>query len=94
MVTWAGFDEAGFRVVAGQEAFRRYVAADTGSTWMFCGTCGSPLAYASPRWPGEVHLSVANLLDPLDSPPSRHVYADRAPDWCPITDGLPRSNPG
>ena len=36
------------------------------------------------------HVAAANIDDPLDAQPSAHAYADRAPEWCPITDELPR----
>src|SRR5262245_60362325 len=30
----------------------------------FCANCGSPMAYAGARWPGEVHLFHGTLADP------------------------------
>ncbi len=63
---------------------------DTGATRSFCRICGSTLLYESPRWDGEVHVAVANLHGELDKPPQGHVYADRSPGWCPISDELPR----
>ncbi len=90
-VTWAGFPADSLVVRAGADVLRRYVAPDTGSTWTSCGTCGSPLAYASPRWPGELHLSVGCLDDASAIVIDHHAYAEEAPGWCPITDALPRS---
>ena len=88
-VTWAGIPDAQFRWLTDADAPGRWLT-DTGATRTFCRTCGTTMLYASPRWPDEVHVAVAVLDDPLGVPPKVHVYADRAPDWCPISDGLPR----
>jgi hypothetical protein len=88
-VTYAGFPDAQFRVVAGAEDLVGY-ATETEATRSFCRVCGSTLLYRGPRWEGEVHVAVANLLDPLDRLPRVHAYADRSPEWCPVTDDLPR----
>lgn len=87
-LTFAIFPDEQFRVVGGEDELRRYVDAG-GSTRGFCRVCGSTFIYASPRWPGTT-VAVANLLDPLDQPATRHYYADRAPEWGPIHDDLPR----
>ena len=87
--TWATFPLARVRVTAGEDDLIGY-SCDVGSTRRFCRVCGSTLLYESPRWPGLLDLSVANMLDPLDAKPDRHTYADRAPDWDPILDDLPR----
>lgn len=89
VVTYAGFPSEQVRFVAGEEELTEYLS-DTEATRRFCRHCGSTLSFSGPRWPGEVHLLVANLLDPLDKLPTAHAYADRSPEWCPILDDLPR----
>ena len=89
LVTWAGFPTEKVRFVAGEAELVDYFT-ETEATRRFCGRCGSTLTYASPRWPDELHLAVANLLDPLDQLPAGHAYSDRSPDWCPIHDDLKR----
>jgi hypothetical protein len=88
-VTWAGFPQAQLSFSLGEAELQHYLT-DTQATRSFCRTCGSTLFYRSPRWPEEVHVAVGNLLDPLDRVPAVHVYADRAVEWCPIADALPR----
>lgn len=73
----------------GAEEVGRY-RTETEAVRSFCRRCGSPLTYESPRWPGEVHVAVAQFEETLGRPPCAHVYADRSPDWCPVTDALPR----
>lgn len=88
-VTWAGFPSAQLRFTSGADQLRDYLT-DTQATRSFCARCGSTLFYRSPRWPEEVHVAVASLEGELDRAPAGHVYADRAPSWCPISDELPR----
>lgn len=88
-VTYAGFAADGVRFTAGEDQLTEH-HSETQATRRFCRHCGSTVSFQGPRWEGEVHLVVANLLDPLDKPPGGHAYADRAPAWCPITDELKR----
>jgi len=88
-VTYAGFLEGQVRFTAGEGELTDHVS-ETGATRRFCKRCGSTISFQAPRWAGEIHLLVANLIDPLDKAPKSHAFADRAPDWCPITDDLPR----
>ena len=78
-VTWAGFQDAQVKVVAGDEKLVRH-KTDTGATRSFCSNCGSTLFYEGPRWPGETHVALANLSGPIDREPGGHAYVDdRAP---------------
>lgn len=55
----------------------------------FCPRCGSPLTYASDRWPGETHLFACTFDSPADLKPQAHVFvAERLP-WVHLADGLP-----
>ena len=89
IVTYAGFEAERVRFTQGGSELVDFVS-ETGATRRFCRHCGSTISFQAPRWDGEIHLLVANLLDPLDKLPSGHAYSDRAPDWCPITDELAR----
>ena len=86
---WVTFATKQVRVTRGEAELSTYVS-EAASTRRFCRICGSTLIYESPRWPGTTDLSLANILDPIDVPLSRHNYADRAPDWSPILDDLPQ----
>ena len=88
-VTWAGVPSARFRWVSETGTLRAW-DTPTGSRREFCTVCGTTLTYAGPKWAGEVHVVVASLDGPVDKLPQGHAFADEAPDWCPITDELPR----
>jgi len=65
-------------------------ASSPGVTRSFCTTCGTPLTFASTRWPNETHFLAATLDDPADYHPTAHVFAREALDWAAGHDGLPR----
>lgn len=88
-VTYVGFADDRFQVTEGRESLRRYLT-DTGATRSFCTVCGSTLTYESPRWPGEVHVALANLEWPIDRVPESHVYVDHKAPWWEIADSLPQ----
>jgi hypothetical protein len=56
----------------------------------FCAKCGSPMAYAGARWPGEVHLFHGTLADPGQWPPTAHAHVTEQVHWFEISDHLPR----
>jgi len=87
-VTWAGFQRDELSLEDGCILARFETV--TGATRSFCPKCGSTLFYESPRWEGEIHVALGNLTGAVNKAPGAHVYADKAPAWCPITDDLPR----
>jgi len=89
IVTYAGFPRESVRFTAGEAELTAFLT-ETEATRRFCSHCGSTISFEAPRWDGEIHLVLANLLDPVDKVPTGHAYSDRAPDWCPITDDLKR----
>ena len=82
-VTWVGIAADRFEFTSGAQHLVRY-RSSAEATRSFCGTCGSSLTFESTRWPGEVHVVLANLDAAIDREPDAHVYwADRVPwgDW-------------
>lgn len=58
----------------------------------FCGTCGTPMAYESDRFPDEIHFYAASLEDATSFTPQFHThYAERVP-WVELADDLPKYN--
>ncbi len=86
-VTYAGFPTEQYRITAGEDQLTDF-RTDTDATRRFCSTCGTTISFEAPRWPGEVHVALACFTDPIERLPNVHAYADRSPDWCPITDDL------
>jgi hypothetical protein len=91
-VTWAGFEDARVRIEDTRATLRWFVSSP-GAERGFCGACGSTLFFRSSRWPGELHLVVANFDDPLDRAPQAHVFYDSHVPWFEIADALPKKPP-
>lgn len=92
-VTWAGFEQSRFRHTAGEQQLRWYRSTPEAERG-FCTHCGSTLFFRSSRWPGEIHVAVANLDAPLDRAPQAHVYWNTHVDWYVPADELPKKSPG
>jgi hypothetical protein len=89
-VTWVGLHEAGCRI-DDPHARLAWYTAPTGAQRGFCSRCGSPLFFRSPRWPGELHATLACIEGPVDRAPQAHVFWDTHVDWVRLADdGLPR----
>jgi hypothetical protein len=87
VVGWFGIDDDRW-TWTGQEPGR--YASSPGTERTFCTTCGTPLTFASHRWPAETHFLAATLDDPTDYHPTFHVYTHAALPWARIDDGLKR----
>ena len=92
-VTWFGVASEQFKFLSGDTPEELGVYHSTpDATRKFCKTCGSHLIFESQRWPGEIHLTVASLLGPLDRNPKIHVFCSDAAEWLdlPSLHTLPR----
>lgn len=90
MATFVGVAADAFTVTHGVLAC---FESSPGVRRSFCGRCGTPLAYESDRFPGEVHLFLGTLDEPNQFRPEFHVHcAERIP-WFEVRDSLPR-HPG
>lgn len=86
-VGWFGVKDGAWLWTA-QEPGRYQSSAGVERT--FCTTCGTPLTFASARWPDETHFLAATLDDPADYAPSTHVFTAEALPWGLGHDDLPR----
>ncbi len=90
-VTWVGVHEDSCRIDDPAARLRWYRSSGPAERG-FCSQCGSTLFFRSSRWPGELHIALANFSDPVDRAPQLHVFWDSHVDWVSIdpADGLPR----
>ena len=89
LVTWAGFNEADV-IIDDSDKILKWYSATENAYRGFCGECGSTLFFKSARWPGELHITVVNIHQPLDREPQAHVYWSSHQPWLPIADDLPK----
>ena len=65
-------------------------ASSPGVERLFCGRCGSAMAFRGADFPDEIFLYAASLEDPAMYKPDMHVhYGERLP-WLNIVDDLPK----
>ena len=88
-VTWAGFNENDVQIDDSNHGLSWYSATENAYRG-FCGQCGSTLFFKSARWPGELHIPVVNIHQPLDRLPQIHVYWDSHQPWIQLSDALPK----
>ena len=82
LVTWSGVPDGHLQITAGEALLTRYPSSPE-ATRSFCSVCGSQLFFSSTRWPGEIHVATASLLEDPDKLPTAHVfYSDRAAWFC------------
>ena len=93
-VTWVGMRAEAFHVDTGAELLTAYESSP-GALRRFCRSCGSTLTFESVRWPGEVHLTLANFTTSIDREPQVHSYWDSRVEWADWHGReLPTSEPG
>ena len=65
-------------------------ASSPGVERLFCGRCGSPVAYRSAARSHETDFHAMTLERPDAFSPAFHVFDAERVGWLPIADGLPR----
>ena len=89
-VTWVGLESEHAEVVDPQFRLVWFRSSERGERG-FCSHCGSTIFFRSPRWPGELHVTLANFDEPIDRSPQAHVFWDSHVEWLACADdGLPR----
>ena len=93
-VTWVGMEESRC-VIDDEQACLQWYESSAGAQRGFCTRCGSTVFFRSERWPGELHITLANFSDPVDRAPQVHAFWDTHLDWAAVDpqDGLPRKTP-
>jgi N-acetylglutamate synthase-like GNAT family acetyltransferase len=87
MASFLGVSDGAWRWTGGTPAC---FASSPGVRRHFCPHCGTPMAYASDRWPGEIHFHAGTLDDPAAFQPTAHDMAHERLPWVMLNDGLPR----
>ena len=85
MATFVGLASSRFEWVTGTP---KTFASSAGVTRSFCDACGTPLAYESDGYPGEIHIYVSTFDQPDAFPPKAHVFVAERIAWTHMDDGL------
>jgi hypothetical protein len=86
-VTWVGFESKQFKLEAGEDLLQWYESS-SGARRGFCQACGSTMLFESARWPGETHIALGCIDDPIDREPQANVFFDSHVNWMPINEAL------
>ena len=86
-VTWVGFEEDHFHLDQGEDTLTWFASSAVAQRG-FCNTCGSTMLFRSERWKGEIHVTLANIDDPIDRKPQAHAFHDSHVNWMPLDDAL------
>ena len=86
-VAWFTVPRAAWRLTSGRTASFR---SSTHATRSFCPRCGTPVTFASDRFPDEIDVTTGSLDDPEALPPRDHTHAAAKLCWIEPADGLPR----
>ena len=86
-VTWVGFEDNQVDFAQGEKELKWYESSKDAQRG-FCGQCGSTLFFRSERWPGELHIALACINDPIDREPQANVFFDKHVNWMPIDTSL------
>ena len=87
-VTWVGTDASTTRI--DDDGALRWYESTPGAQRGFCAHCGSTVFFRGERWPGELHIALANFATPVDGAPAAHVFYDTHVPWFTVNDGLPQ----
>ena len=89
-VTWVGFDRENCSIDDPHGVLTWFKSSAQGERGS-CSRCASTLFCRSPRWPSEIHITLANFDGPVDRDPQAHVFWDTRVAWVHLADdGLPR----
>ena len=93
-VTWVGFLEAHVQITSPGSELRWFETAE-GAGRGFCGQCGSPMFFRSPRYPGELHIARALFHTAIEQLPSANAFFSSHAPWAVGAHRLPaEAEPG
>lgn len=81
--TFVGIDNAQWRWVG---ATPSVYESSAGVRRYFCDQCGSPIAYESDKWSGEIHFYVSLLTEHGDFKAEKHFHRDEQVKWVALAD--------
>ena len=78
MSTWVGGRDD---QVAWEGPQRHVFESSPGVERIFCGACGTALAYRGKKWPGETHLMLGVFDAPEAFAPTTDVFTEEGLSW-------------
>ena len=85
-VTWVGVNSGQFRFTRDEHV--QWYKSSPEARRGFCNECGSSMLFESTRWPGETHIALACLDQPIDRKPQANANYAAHVDWMPVDETL------
>ena len=82
-------DADDFELTKGAQNVSAY-KAPSGSTKIFCRTCGSPIMSKKDTAPDVVRVRIGTIESEITERPMAHIFATSKASWDEITDDLPQ----
>ena len=84
-VPWVTFEREGFRFTKGRpKAFK----SSRPVRRTFCSGCGTPLTYATTKWPRTIDITTCTLDRPEQFPPTHRSWVSHDRGWMKSADKL------
>ena len=83
-VGWVGVKTGQFSLDAGQPSLQWYRSSEA-SERGFCVECGTRIFFRSSKWPGEIHMTLANIHMPHDLVSTQVSFEEELPAWTAMT---------
>jgi hypothetical protein len=86
-VCWVGVKTPQFTLASGQSTLKWYPSS-TDSERGFCDECGTRLFFRSKGWPGEIHMTLANIDTPHDLKSTSVSFVKELPEWTAMSPSI------
>lgn len=87
VMAFASVPREDFSIERGDPVRRR--SSDIGERW-FCGECGTALAMSVSYQPDSIDFAIPTLDEPVEVPPTYHIWRESRIGWFDTNDSLPR----
>ncbi len=91
VVTWVGCEVDSVEITDTENQLKWYQSSEKAERGS-CATCGSQMFFRSANWPGELHITRANIVSELDREPTGHSNYESHANWLVLGDELPRGD--
>jgi hypothetical protein len=86
-VAWAVFENNAFEWLSGEPTTYK---SSPGIHWLFCGKCGSLIAYRRASRPGHMDITTGTLDQPERYPPSVEIWLEQKIAWETLHPDMPK----
>ena len=79
-VGWVGVKTEQFKRDNGRSSLKWYQSSPEAERG-YCVECGTRMFFRSSKWPGEIHMTLANMKLPHDLVSTKISFEEELPEW-------------